>query len=230
MGACDSCKKDFPDCPMSFSGDCVELAWNISGLRTVLSVYDDVPYSQAVQTVDGAEKFKVPIDAMLINPNNWTLSTPCGVKYAMDHIQAIKSIVDEPMTAEQRALPGKWWKASELKPSLTHEGMIGIEVSGFKNDKNQVYLVNVVVRDASPLTQGSQTSNSIAAYNVATMQASEPVYQEPKIEGTNLLVMIAVGASLGGCLVIFIAIAVYLRFKRKKRVQQRIRAKLDVSS
>merc|ERR1711907_300015 len=150
------------------------------------------------------------------NPNQWTAWTVCGMKKTMNWVDDGGKVIER--ETSDRAATGKWFKVSELSKIGDLNNKLTYSLTGLKEDNNNVYLVNVVVKD----TTDSQNP-SYAAYEMMTLQMRTPRYEEPELSSTDWAVIIGVSCGLGACIIIFVIVAVIVRQRRKRKLQQRIR-------
>eukprot|EP00294_Goniomonas_avonlea_P003381 CAMPEP_0114555330 /NCGR_PEP_ID=MMETSP0114-20121206/8691_1 /TAXON_ID=31324 /ORGANISM="Goniomonas sp, Strain m" /LENGTH=495 /DNA_ID=CAMNT_0001740447 /DNA_START=22 /DNA_END=1509 /DNA_ORIENTATION=- len=205
---CRSCEIDYPKCPKEFLTDCTETTLNIKKLK------------------DALENATVPFDGRLKYAEKWTAWTVCGTRLTLDRVDQNKA-VEKYDTNEARRAKEPVWFAQE-GPELVYDpdgsGQLNLDITGLVDKNNNVYLVNVVVKDeASAAASGNRTEHAV--YEFMTLQMQTPRYQTPKLKSTDYAVIIGVSVGLGACIIVFVVVALIVRHKRKQRLQKRIRSK-----
>ena len=158
-GACSSsscrlCPRDFSKCPKEFLTNCTEVTVSILKAKALLN---------------GTTR---PVESYLKNPTRYTMWTACGLQNSSNRINPDHMTEFRPVDAagSWAAMPptlypgsgsmGKWWTASDLVPNATSApidvstatapsgGRLTFRIGGLSQARNNVYLFNVVVRDA----------------------------------------------------------------------------------
>ena len=139
--------------------------------------------------------------------NLLSLWTVCGARRApmqVSNVGTNKGMIE----TRSPAVPDRWFQYDELEKIETGEyaGAVYLPVKNFVSTGNNVYAVNVVVREKC--STGSCDSKQSAVYEMMTLQMKTPRYEEPELSNTDYAVIIGVSAGLGGCIIIFLVVGV----------------------
>jgi len=204
---CRVCPLRHPDCPKEFLTNCTEVAVNLDKIRPVI-----------------ANSLR-PLESYMKNSERYTLWTTCGLFFTADRISSKRKIelrppdrdggwASIPPSLNPYGADGKWWNARDVE--LLRDGAAGtvaLKLEGMSEDRNNVYLINVVVRD--------EETGETAPYNLLTLQYKTAKYVPPKLESPDVALLVGIGSTLGFLVLAFIVAALFVHRRRMKRRAQK---------
>lgn len=196
---CRSCSEKFPLCPRQYLTDCTEATMDIAKLQKVLSAYNQHSFTQA------ANGTKISFEAFLKNPTKWTVWTAGGLQLTANWV----SQSGEVWHGGDRTQASKWFAVAELLRVRGNNQKVQLSLSGLKNDNNNVYIINVNARKKS--------TGETTPLHMMTLQMRTPVYDSPAMVPRDAGVIIGISAGLGASIIVFLAVAIFIRVKRKMK-------------
>ena len=166
---------------------------------------------------------KISFEAYLKNPTKWTAWTAGGLQRTTNWV----SHTGEVWHGGHRTEASKWFSVSELNRVRGNNQQVMLPLSGLKNDNNNVYIVNVNVRQKS--------TGEIAPLKMMALQMRTPVYDSPELVPRDAGVIIGelsvrlwhsfspshivsgISVGLGASMVVFLTVAIFIRVKRKMK-------------